>query len=303
MEGIATRFDFQNFTDGGAHSVNGVHTNGPKTLQDPRDNFTLEALSLQFGSSCLSAVASMNGLPMIDVTLIQIRHPDDAMASHERECLERRVSGRAVNWHVRNVYREQPRLSWLDQSSAMIIGGSGSYSVHDARSTPWVSPLREVLELALKSALPSLGICFGHQLLGFHLGSKVETDPSSAEIGTIPIELTDAGIVDPLLKDFAPSFLAHTGHSDSVIGVPEGVTVLGRSSVLATQIFKVDGAPFYSTQFHPDISGEEARFRYAAYQRGLAQAIPTVAMEESLRYHVGSDDSNRLIGHFLDRLT
>tara|TARA_B100000674_G_scaffold480435_1_gene480018 strand:- start:290 stop:847 length:558 start_codon:yes stop_codon:yes gene_type:complete len=181
----------------------------------------------------------------------------------------------------------------------MLVGGSGSYSVHDARSTPWVTPLRDVLELALKTSLPSMGICFGHQLLGFHLGSKVETDPSRAEVGTIPVELTDLGRTDPLFNEFSPSFLVHTGHSDSVMKAPDGVSVLGRSSALETQIFKVNGAPFYSTQFHPDISGEEARYRYAAYQRGLAEAVPMVAPPESLRYKVGEDESNLLIGRFL----
>ena len=87
----------------------------------------------------------------MNVTLIQIRHPDDAMAAHEQACLDRRVEGLQVDWSVRNVFEEQPSASWLKDASAMIIGGSGSYSVHDARSTNWVTPLRDVLELALET--------------------------------------------------------------------------------------------------------------------------------------------------------
>jgi len=185
----------------------------------------------------------------------------------------------------------------------MIVGGSGSYSVHDARSTHWVTPLRDVLELALANALPSFGICFGHQLLGYHLGSKVKTETDLAEVGTIPIELTDEGARDPVFGAFAPTFYAHTGHSDSVIGVPDAVTVLGRSDVLETQIFKVIGAPFYSTQFHPDISGEEARLRYMAYQNGLAESTPMARPEERERYTVGQDESNQLLPRFLEVLT
>ena len=238
----------------------------------------------------------------MNVTLIQIRHPNDAMAAHEQACLDRRVEGLQVNWSVRNVFEEQPSASWLKNAAAMIVGGSGSYSVHDARSTNWVTPLRDVLELALETSLPSFGICFGHQLLGFHLGAKVETDPGLAEVGTIPIELTAAGCKDPLLRSFSPRLLVHTGHSDSVVGVPNTVTVLGYSSVLETQIFKVKGAPFYSTQFHPDISGEEARHRYTAYRAGLVDSVPAIEAKESLRYEVGADESNQLIFRFLSSL-
>ena len=224
------------------------------------------------------------------------------MARHEQSCLERRVEKLSVIWRVRNVFADQPSAAWLENASAMIVGGSGSYSVHDARSTRWVSPLRDVLELALKTSLPSLGICFGHQLLGFHMGARVETDPRLAEVGTISIDLTDPGDSDPVFGMFSPRFLAHTGHSDSVIGTPAGVTLLGRSHDLETQIFKVDDAPFYSTQFHPDISGQEARHRYQAYQNGLAESIPTIQQQESLRYQLECDESNELIPHFLERL-
>ena len=236
------------------------------------------------------------------VTLIQIRHPSDSMAQHERECLVRRVTGLDIEWRHKNVFSEDPSPGWLKGASAMLIGGSGAYSVHDARSASWVNALRRVLDLALTESLPSFGICFGHQVLGFHLGATVETRPQLAEVGTVTIELTEAGAKDSLFGGFSPSFRAHTGHSDSVVDVPAGVSVLGKSSVLSNQIFRVDGSQFYSTQFHPDISAQEASYRYAAYKRGLASSMATYEVPPMGAYEIGADESNELIRRFLEPL-
>jgi GMP synthase (glutamine-hydrolysing) len=184
----------------------------------------------------------------------------------------------------------------------MIIGGSGSYSVQHARSASWVHPLRDVIDRALAVALPSFGICFGHQLLGYHLGSEVVTDPDRAEVGTVPIHLSDAGKKDPLFSALGPQFFAHTGHSDAVLGVPEGVELLGSSPMLETQIFKAKGACFYSTQFHPDISGAEAQSRYVAYQDELERDVPSVNMSAVSRFVPGEDESNTLLKSFLSRV-
>jgi GMP synthase (glutamine-hydrolysing) len=235
----------------------------------------------------------------MNVLLIQIRQPSDMMASHEQACLERRAEGLKVRWKVRNVFAEEPRKEWLEGVSAMIVGGSGSYSVHDARSASWVGPLRDVMETALATALPSFGICFGHQLLGFHLGAQVRTKPELSEVGTIPLDATAAGLNDPVFGALGGSYCAHTGHSDSVIGIPTCVELLARSKTLETQVFKVKDVPFYSTQFHPDISGAEARLRYDAYQSTLVKSVPEARPQETARYRVGEDASNALIARFL----
>jgi GMP synthase (glutamine-hydrolysing) len=236
----------------------------------------------------------------MNVLLIQIRQPSDTMTSHERECLEQRADGLEVTWKVRNVFAEEPSKDWLDGVSAMIVGGSGSYSVHDARSASWVGPLRDVMEMALRTALPSFGICFGHQLLGFHLGAKVRTIPELSEVGTISVHTTAVGRGDSVFGSLGAKFYAHTGHSDSVIGVPRGVELLARSKALESQVFKVVGVPFYSTQFHPDISGAEARLRYSAYQSALVKSVPAAQPKEASRYRVGEDASNTLIARFLE---
>lgn len=234
----------------------------------------------------------------MDVLLIQIRDPRHRMTLHEQECLERRVRGMGVRWRVRNVFAQQPSREWCDGVQAMVLGGSGAYSVHDARSEGWVGPLRDVLEKALADALPSFGVCFGHQLLGYHLGGSIVTDESLAEVGTITVDLNAHGRSDPLFGPLEPCFQVHTGHSDAVLTAPTRVQVLGSSSTLQTQVFKVTGAPFYSTQFHPDITGLEADERYQAYHPTLApNAAESVPISP---FSFGQDEATELLPRFME---
>ena len=120
------------------------------------------------------------------------------MASHELDCIRRRLGSLDTSITVRNVFSETPKTEWLSGMDAMVIGGSGAFSVHDPRSEAWVTELRHLLDACLERSVPSLGICFGHQLLGLHLGAEVVTDLARREVGTLAFDLTEAGANDPL---------------------------------------------------------------------------------------------------------
>jgi len=55
---------------------------------------------------------------------------------------------------------------------------------------------------------PVLGVCFGHQLLGWALGDVVERNPAGPECGVRTVTLTAAGVADPLFAGLPPSFLS-----------------------------------------------------------------------------------------------
>jgi GMP synthase (glutamine-hydrolysing) len=240
-------------------------------------------------------------MPQLDALLIQIRTPGDPMIAHERSCVRRRLERRRVRLHVLNALEAVPTRGWLRGMDAVVIGGSGDYSVHDPRSVRWVTALREVLDAALERGMPGFGVCFGHQLLGYHLGQPVNTDENHAELGTVEVELTGAGREDPLFRRLSVRFDVHTGHSDHVDGVPEGVELMARNDRLQTQAFKVRGKRFYSTQFHPDMTGEEAHDRYHAYQASLRLASATHTVP-SAAFQMGSDESVALLGLFFELL-
>lgn len=238
------------------------------------------------------------------VLLLQIRSLDDPMAAHEIDCVARRLRGsrRDVALRTRNALTERARTDWLADVDALIIGGSGDFSVHHPNSRAFVDPLRDVLDLALSRGMPGFGICFGHQLVGLHLGGEVRTAPEHAEIGTVHAELTESGATDPLFGAMRRSFRVQSGHSDSVVKAPNGVDVLASSDRLATQAFRVRGTDFYTAQFHPDLTGEEARARYLAYKVGFAKSNVGASDEDAEKFVVGADDASALLGRFVDHV-
>jgi GMP synthase (glutamine-hydrolysing) len=236
------------------------------------------------------------------ILLIQVRADDDLMLDHESDCIRRRFGTRPVEIIRQNAVVSAPRSQWLDGMDALLIGGSGDFSVHHPDSRPWVTPLRTLLEEALHRKVPGLAICFGHQLLGMHLGQEVVTHPDYAELGTVRVHLTEEGRASALFAGMSPSLDVHSGHSDHVVQIPTGVDLLASNEATHTQAFRVRGTDFYSVQFHPDMSGAEARYRYLAYREGFAERLDPGAKNKADQFKPGLDESTQLIGRFYDLL-
>ena len=219
------------------------------------------------------------------------------MAAHEMGCIERRLAGHSVRLDRVNAFDDSWRPAVVDDKAAVLLGGSGDFSVHDPRSRPWVLRLRKVLDRILEREVPAFGLCFGHQLLGHHLGVEVRTEEACAELGTTTVALTDAGLSDPLFGGFDAEFSVHTGHSDHVVAIPPDVELMAQNERLLTQAFRLRDQLVYSTQFHPDLSGAEATERYLAYKDNLRSAGSPEAAEES-PFSIGADSSTKLLGAF-----
>ena len=235
----------------------------------------------------------------LSLILIQVRDLDDAMIKHEEACISRRLGG--APFRVHNAIGETLKPKMLDGATGVIIGGSGEYGVNDIASQDWMPGLRGILEEVLSRGIPGFGVCFGHQLLGLHLGGTVETSPGHAEIGTAEFFLTEEGKRDPVFGMLPPRFTGQTGHSDSVTTTPTGVTRLASTDKLANQAFRVDSVPFYSAQFHPDLLGEEARYRYLAYEATMTSRAERGVGEADL-FIPGEDDAAILLGAFLEHV-
>ncbi len=236
------------------------------------------------------------------VLLIQVRDGHDVMADHEQTCVQRKLDGHDVLLETRNAVVEPARPEWLDDADALIVGGSGAYSVHLEQSAHFVGPLRALLDRALERDVPGFGICFGHQLLGQHLGGRVLTCADRTEIGTTRFELTSSGRQDPVFGQLEGCFQGQTGHSDHVSEAPGTLDVLARNDVLEAQAFRVRGRRFWSTQFHPDLTGAEARERYLAYRDNLHDAAEEATRADALRFHLAPDPASTLLGRFIASL-
>lgn len=234
------------------------------------------------------------------ILLMQARIPDDPMAIHERDCIARKL-GPACQLQTVCAFDRYDAEALLAGCDGVIYGGSGDFSVHHAANRAWVAPLSAMLERIVEGQRPAMLICFGHQLLGALLGQPVHTSPDQTEIGTITLRAEEPSAdADPLFSWLGAQYRVHTGHTDAVEAIPAGVHLLARSEILTTQAFRVVDRSIWSTQFHPDLTGEEARARFLAYADSLSGPDKTLANAKAGRFMIGADESCGLLPRFAE---
>ena len=207
--------------------------------------------------------------------LFQARRPDDPMAVHEQDCVQKGLGLTTHEMTIWNLVNSGPPVQLLDEADAYLIGGSGAFHVFDDH--PW---LHRTIDLCrhhfAKGEKPFLGLCFGHQLLATAAGGRVVNDPEKEEVGTFEVELTTSGMKDPLFADMPPRFLAQLGHSDRVSELPKGWHNLAFSQRVDLQAYRAGERPVWGVQFHPELERQDniLRFRSYAEHYGLPKGKP-----------------------------
>jgi GMP synthase (glutamine-hydrolysing) len=118
---------------------------------------------------------------------------------------------------------------------------------------PWIDSLLEWTAEANSRDLPMLGVCYGHQVLAEALGGRV-VDMGEYEIGYREITLVDETDRD-LLGGLSDEFTAFTTHSDHVVELPPGATLLAENDY-GVHAFRSGHA--FGVQFHPEYDPQTA---------------------------------------------
>ena len=124
----------------------------------------------------------------------------------------------------------------------------------------WMSGGGSLLRCSSRMGVPTLGICFGHQLLCHSLGASVERADSMSS-GVWELALNSHGSSDELFSSRgsgeggAP--VALYSHQDHVTTVPKSCLLLGSAEhnrVTAVRVMDEDGLelPAWGVQFHPE---------------------------------------------------
>lgn len=157
-----------------------------------------------------------------------------------------------------------PAVDEVRRAKAILMGGSGSYSVLDP--FPWVGRAVDALrDVVLPSGTPTFASCFGFQLLTLALGGTMVRDPANRELGSIDVTRAPEALRDPVFGGLPPTFVAQAGHTDRAAGAPPRAVVLASTRACPVQAFRVSGAPVWATQFHPEIDERSFARRWLAY--------------------------------------
>ena len=170
-----------------------------------------------------------------------------------------------------------------DPVALVLSGGPSSVYADDA---PRIDPA--VFDLGV----PTLGICYGMQLMALELGGGVDRTGVS-EFGKTDLTATESVLFD----DLPGEQVVWMSHRDSVVAAPTGATVTASSPSTPIAAFEDRDRALYGVQFHPEVvhtpHGQEVlkNFLYevAGAHPGWTPAAVIEEQVERIRAQVGDE--------------
>lgn len=213
--------------------------------------------------------------------LLLASRPEDAAAEEEYAAYLR--YGGLEERELRRVRLEAAPLPALDLAdySGVIVGGSPFTSSDPPEQKSQLQhrverELSGLLDQLVARDFPFLGACYGVGTLGRHQGAVIDRTYGEP-LGAMEIELTDAGLQDPLLQGMPRTFTALTGHKEAASSLPPHAVLLASSATCPVHMFRVK-TNLYATQFHPELDTDGLVTRIDIYRH--AGYFPPESAEE-----------------------
>lgn len=240
---------------------------------------------------------------MAKILVIQFRLKDDSK-KQEQVSIERKTKegvkvdfldalDQTIDWSFPEVI-----MSGYD---GLILGGSGDLDFDGNRcvddemcriSYRLLEQLKPLFQYVFDYDVPTLGICYGHQILGAFAGAQVCYSEKQKKVCSHEVKF----MVDKneyfLFTDLPDSFYANYGHKDVLDRVPKGAVLLmngGDKCKISALQYKKN---IYTVQFHPELSYEDMISRIKMSPGYLPEGV---LVEEIFR---NESHSNKILTNF-----
>ena len=158
----------------------------------------------------------------------------------------------------------------IDKYDHIILSGSEESITNERR---WIEQEMRLVREIVKYRIPTLGICFGHQLIvRALLGPLGVRRTETPEIGWMRVTVNFA---NPLFNELTKDFLVFNSHFDEVCNPTKDFEVLASSKQCKVQAFQIKNAPVWGVQFHPEIDMESGK----KFIIDLRQLFPDLEMD------------------------
>jgi GMP synthase (glutamine-hydrolysing) len=197
---------------------------------------------------------------------------------------------------------EKPHYQ-LSGYDGMVITGSPR-SLVDGEVEPWMDDAAAFVRAADDAGVPVLGVCFGHQLVGYAYGGRVRKNPNGWEIGTVDVELTDDGARDPLFAGLPRRIAVIQSHRDEVGTLGPSTRVLAAGAHTPHQAIAV-GDHVRGVQFHPEMNAPVIQ-KIIAHRRMILtddaarRCRAGYCVDSLIRSAVDTPDAERVLVNFVD---
>lgn len=165
----------------------------------------------------------------------------------------KRLEEKNLDFQVISI-QNQPELPNPKNIDAVIISGAHE-NVTD--QTAWMKYLIEWILQLKQHKIPTLGICFGHQILGKALGGKIGYHPQGGEFGIVEVTNYASKSATKSLID-SPTFFAYVSHEQTILKLPQGAVSLAGNNFEPNHLVKFTKT-FWGVQFHPEFNAAVSR--------------------------------------------
>lgn len=162
---------------------------------------------------------------------------------------------------------------------------------------PWMNLGCIYIRKIIQKAIPFLGVCFGHQLMGKALGCDVGPSPAGREMGTVRV--TRKQIEDPFLSRLPLSFLAQVTHVDAILSNSSNLEIVGSAPHDPHHMVKA-GPVAWGIQFHPEFSAEIIRTYLKARREHLENELGPGSFQTRWENVAESDSASCILSQFKD---
>jgi GMP synthase (glutamine-hydrolysing) len=138
----------------------------------------------------------------------------------------------------------------LEDADGVVLTGSTA-GVYEADHHPWITEQEALARELVAAEVPTLGVCFGHQVVNSALGGTVEHVGTNATL----VEATLAD--DPLFDGVGP--VVPSLHGDVVTDPGRGMERIASAPHARVFGTRHETAPVWTVQFHPEVTASLRR--------------------------------------------
>ncbi len=201
--------------------------------------------------------------------LLQTRNAGDPMAAQEVRCFAGRWNAISPRSKC-SICLAAPSGDKLASKPTCCCWAAADIIRRPAKAT-WLERALDALREIHRLAKPTFASCWGFQAMARAMGGRCVNDLPNAEVGTIELQLTDAGRDDPLFGNLPATFRRPSRARRSCRRAAARRRAAGLVARVAEQAFRFAGRPIYCTQFHPELDRTAMLERVIAYPEYVAR--------------------------------
>jgi GMP synthase (glutamine-hydrolysing) len=216
--------------------------------------------------------------------LLVVQHQDDGPLGRLEPAFRQ-----ATQLDVRRPDRGDALPEDLDGVHGLVVLG-GSMAAWEDERAPWLPATRALMNRAVETGVPLLGICLGAQLLTHATGGRVERGVVGIEAGLGVVMPTDEAEGDPLMSALpVEGYVGTQGHQDAITELPPDAVLLGTGELYRHQAFRL-GPVAWGVQYHPEVTADD----FAGWMREDADAVVAAGLDPDEVARAVKDADDRL---------